>query len=179
MTFPTKEYYVDSLYGSVPFTPFVEAFHAPGASNVVVTPTAYDREEGAAPPPICETGCIAIPPFVLPYQVNVLPFFNDANFVPGSPSGVFGSVLTWLNIVPFGDDGNVTIDLTSGDGGHEFPGGVNSLGVAVTLSGLPTTGFMAYNVINAHAQPGLLANYSGAFHHRSTSECTGSVDGCR
>ena len=37
---------------------------------------------------------------------------------------------------------------------------------------------MAYNVINTNAQPGLLANYSGLFRHRSTTSCFGDISGC-
>jgi hypothetical protein len=31
---------------------------------------------------------------------------------------------------------------------------------------------MGYNVINANANPGLLANYSGMFRHRASRSCT-------
>jgi hypothetical protein len=42
---------------------------------------------------------------------------------------------------------------------------------------------MVYNIINANAQPGTLANYGGAFPHRSTISCAGQgsstdVAGC-
>jgi len=38
---------------------------------------------------------------------------------------------------------------------------------------LPMTGFMVYNIINANAAPGRLANYGGAFAHRPSIACTG------
>jgi hypothetical protein len=39
------------------------------------------------------------------------------------------------------------------------------------LTGLPAIGFMTYNIINAQAQPGVLANYGGLFPHRSSISC--------
>jgi hypothetical protein len=47
---------------------------------------------------------------------------------------------------------------------------------AVALTGLPTVGFMVYNVVNANAQPGVLGNYGGVFAHRSTLACS-DIDG--
>jgi hypothetical protein len=38
------------------------------------------------------------------------------------------------------------------------------------LVGLPATGFWAANYVNANAQPGLLANYSGLHKHRGDRE---------
>jgi hypothetical protein len=49
------------------------------------------------------------------------------------------------------------------------------------LHGLPVAGFMVYNIINANAAPGKLANYGGSYVHRSTVSCTrGTTDprGC-
>jgi hypothetical protein len=42
------------------------------------------------------------------------------------------------------------------------------------LHGLPVTGFMAYNIVNANAAPGKLANYGGTFAHRANVSCTQS-----
>jgi hypothetical protein len=62
-------------------------------------------------------------------------------------------------------------------GGHRLTGsglGFASLpfGPSQGLYGVPVVGFMAYNVINAHAQPGRLANYGGVFPHHTTT-CSG------
>ena len=46
------------------------------------------------------------------------------------------------------------------------------------ISGVPASGFMAYNIIDAHAQPGRLANYGGAFAHRATFACEGPAGEC-
>ena len=179
VTFPTKSYYVDSLHGAVPFPPFEAPFAAPGAAPSRVAGNVYDREEGGyAFGGPCEGLCP--PPLPVPgldYQVNVIPIVESV--APAVVSGVFGSNLTGLSLTPYGDDGQIAIDLTdAGEANAVLPGGVDPQGNAVSLHGLPVTGFMAYNVINANAQPGMLANYSGVFHHRSTVACDGNVDGC-
>ncbi len=118
-----------------------------------------------------------LPEAILNYQVNVIPIVTSV--APAVVSGVFGSNLSSLSLAPYGDDGQIAIDLTDAGLSHAaLPGGIDPQGNAVSLRGLPVTGFMAYNVINAHAQPGLLANYSGVFHHRATIGCDGNVDGC-
>ncbi len=129
VTFPTKQFYVDDLYGSVPFPPFVDAFHAPGISTVTMVATHFDREEGSEQqPPACDqTGCMAYPPLTLGYEVNVLSYVEGSNltFAIGTPSRVLGSVLTYSALDPFGEQGFTTADLTVGDGGHILPGGVD------------------------------------------------------
>ena len=181
VTFPTKEFYVDTLYGDVPFAPFVEMFHAPGNSSVTAVATHFDREEGSEQqPPACEsTGCMAYPPLTLGYEVNVLSYVEGSHltFASGTPSRVLGSVLTYSALDPFGEQGVTALDLTTGDGGHILPGGVDSNGNDVLSFGLPTVGFMVYNIINAHAQPGMLANYGGAFAHRAAT-CIDNGNGC-
>jgi len=174
LTLPTKRFYVDSdRYPRAPADPFVEDFHAPGQSRVTLGLIAYDREELAADIPTCE-GCGPPRPInYLAYEVNVFGFINGA--VAGTPSGVFGSRLSWF-YQPYGgpsrgDAGWATMDLYSGDGGHILPGGTLSTGDAVTIVGLPVIGFMVYNVVNANAQPGVLGNYGGVFAHRSTLAC--------
>jgi hypothetical protein len=174
MTFPTKRFYVDEArYPQAPADPFVEAFHAPGQSRITLGRVAYDREELAADIQSC-SGCGPAPPInYFAYEVNVFGFINGA--VAGTPSGVFGSRLSWFYYpyggTPRGDAGWATMDLYSGDGGHVLPTGTLSTGDAVTIDGLPLVGFMVYNVVNANAQPGVLGNYGGGFAHRSTLAC--------
>jgi len=169
VTFPTKRFYVDdSLYSRAPADPFVEAFD--GESNVTVGINLYDREEGHTTRQGGFSPPVGTRPSSLPFEVNVISFLTDT--AAGDPSGVFGSFLR-PNIPPYGNDGWLALDLFSGDGGHILPGGVEDDGVtAVTMNGLPVTGFSAYNVINANAQPGLLANYGGLFRHRASRSCT-------
>jgi hypothetical protein len=176
VTFPTKRFYTDPLYGTSARSPFVEQFRAPGQSNVVVGVDMHDREEGRSTYFDGCSSCPGVPLPILAYEVNVVSFLNTQT--QGSVSGVFKSNLAHLNIPPFGEDGYVTLDLASRDAGtHNLPGGVDAEGTPVVLRGLPVAGFMAYNIINADAQPGMLANYGGAFRHRMTFSCVGG-QGC-
>lgn len=182
VTFPTKHLYVDELYGRVPFPPFAEMFHAPGISLIAATASHYDREEGASIQPApCETGgCVASPPLYLAYEVNVLSDIPGSSspatpFTSGTPSRVLGSTLTYSAFDPNGTSGFTVLDLASGDGGHVLPGGIAPNGEALTMDGLPTVGFMVYNIINTNAQPGLLANYGGLFAHKAMASCVGAA----
>ena len=103
--------------------------------------------------------------------------FVAAQTGAGDPSGVLGSFLR-PNIQPFAQYGWLKLDLFSGDGGHQLLGGVTPALVDVAFNGLPATGYMAYNVINTQAQPGLLANYGGLFRHRASRSCVGADPAC-
>jgi len=170
VTFPTKELYVDPFFvgsdGVMP--PFVETFGAstPGQSNVHFNAKIYDREEGVYPQ---VSGVPTTLPPSLPYEVNVVSFAQPGT--GGETSPVLGSHLVSAYLPPFGADGWARVDLASGDNGHQLRPDAND----VVLSGLPVTGFMVYNIINANAQPGLLANYGGTFPHRSTVSCDGDT----
>ena len=179
VTFPTKRYYTDDIYGGVPYQPFDQAF-SDGIAPVLMAGTIYDREEGSTPlGPDCDLCPPPFPPPELNYEVNVVSFLTLPAPTSGTPSGVFGSTLTSLNVTPYAGAGAVTLDLVGGSTtNHLLPGGVDPQGSAVTLRGLPVTGFMSYNIINTRAQPGMLANYGGSFHHRATTSCVGAVDEC-
>ena len=168
VTFPTKRFYVDPFYvGATPIAPFPTLFTAPGSAPATVGINIYDREEGTivqggfSPP--------GVNPSALPWEVNVISFLNPGDPNAGMLSGVFGSVLV-SNVAPYGDTGWLGLDLASGDGGHAMRPAVNG----DVLHGLPGTGFEAFDIINANAQPGLLANYGGLFRHRSNRQCTGT-----
>jgi hypothetical protein len=174
VTLPTKSFYTDPVYGSsVPAAPFESAF-TDGAASVSTSGTVYDREEGALDFGVCESLCPPPGNASLSYAVDVLPIDNAVT--QALVSGVFGSTLTPFAIPPYGDNGQIV--LRFGASPHQLPGGIDAAGNEIALIGLPVTGFMAYNVINTNAQPGMLANYSGLFRHRSTTACVGSVDGC-
>jgi hypothetical protein len=173
VTFTTKRFYVDSLYGVVPRDPFVEAFTA-GESNVTVVPSMYDQEEGFTSSPDDFSPPISTQPNALPFEVNVISFLTST--AAGDPSGVLGSLLR-PNINPYGAAGWLKLDLAAGDGGHFLPGGIDPTTAPVTFQGLPVTGFMVYDIINANAQPGLLANYAGLFRHRASRSCTTTTPG--
>jgi hypothetical protein len=164
VTFPTKHYY-----------------YANG-SSIRVTAGVYDREEGVTPiPPLCPPTCSDEPTW-LNYEVNVVGLQDAAHFNAGDPSGVFSSKLNTLFLPPNGDDGSILlrfypIDMQLGQvTGPLRLDMLDANGALVQIFGMPVTGFMAYNIINAHAQSGLLANYGGTFRHRSTMACAGA--GC-
>jgi hypothetical protein len=176
VTLPTRSFYTDPAETDVVLPPFFELFQD-GRSDTTAVGTLYDREEdavttlgvcsGICPPP----GNVQPPTF--PYAVNI------AAFAAGPPSQVFGS-----NVVPFhvqllgATAGNLTLSFVDSGNIQQLPGGTDGNGATFTLLGLPVTGFMAYNVINTNAQPGLLANYSGVFANRATASCAGSSTSC-
>jgi hypothetical protein len=178
-TFPTKRFYVDKLlYPAAVTAPFEEPFGGTvdGESRINLGVTTYDREElnsvivlPECPSPVDPVHCFNQSPF-LPYEVNVLSFLADGSTAP-TTSTVFGSNLfRTLNAV--GLTGWADVDLNAPGFGHVLGGGVSPTGGAVNINGLPVTGFYASNVINANADPGVLANYSGVFRHRAHRSCT-------
>jgi hypothetical protein len=180
VTFPTKHFYVDSLYGTVPRTPFENAFGPLGSADVAIWGTVFDREQNLVP--FGAGGlCQLCPSEALPYEVNVIGFGQPSE---DFTSPVLGSTLDAILMPLAGSAGNAVLQLKILDlresSAHSLPDGVDPhTGEPVTLVGLPVTGFMVYNVINAHAQPGMLANYSGLFPHHTTALCYGNVFGCQ
>ncbi|MBN8726612.1 MAG: hypothetical protein J0H15_02775 [Xanthomonadales bacterium] len=180
VTFPTKRFYVDKgLYPSAITSPFANAF-AGGISNVELSMVTWDQEElGSEGPnaPRCPSPptdeCFLTAPY-LPYEVNVITFLN----AEGDGTDVLGSALS-KTVPAVGLSGWGRIDLASGDAGsHVLGGGVTAGGADVAIPGLPATGFHANNVINANANPGLLANYSGVWRHRASRSCAGDDAAC-
>jgi hypothetical protein len=179
LSFPTKRFYVDAQPGGViagaanTFAPFEELFGAnnPGQSCVTMAggePRVFNREgdyEGAGGCPIL---CPPPPPTpALCLATNVVPFAN---------ASILGSELPVQNLVPLDDAGIVQFDLTGF--GHDMYTATNGN----VFHGLPVTGFAAMKFINGSvALPGggdALANYSAAYHHRATSNCTNNGGPC-
>jgi len=157
VTLPTRRFYIDSIY---PDYGVAEA--TPVVSDPKVALAVYDSEGGRALPENQER-------FALPFSTNVISFLTDAP--AGAPSGVFGSRLN-TNIAPTADSGSMRLDVTDHRSGSSASGFPRMQFGNFALYGTPVVGFMAYNIVNAQAQPGRLANYSGAFPHRTTA-CTG------
>ncbi|HKE48477.1 MAG TPA: hypothetical protein VKB52_10465 [Rhodanobacteraceae bacterium] len=145
-------------------------------------PEIRDREEGIVTPP-CNFCTF---PTQLTHVVNVIAVTYDATYTPGTPTGVLGSPLNNVEWEPFGNAGSlrlsfdfeiVELDLPPRDAN----GGLLMLDEnqnSVRLLGAPAAGFMVYNIINAQAQPGRLANYGGAFAHHATFKCQGPASEC-
>lgn len=174
VTLPTREFYTDPALAQTVVPPFGALFQN-GRSDTFVGGAVYDREEGEVTPITACTLCPPVaPPPSFPYAINVVRFvnFNGASLVFGS------SVIPFSLQLISATTGNAVMNLVDTTGVQQLPDGTDADGNTVTLLGLPVTGFMAYNVINANAQPGLLANYSGAFAHRATASCVGSSPSC-
>jgi hypothetical protein len=150
VTFPTRAHHVDALYTATVIGPFVDPAVA-GQSTVTVDAWVRDEAQGSAATPV---------ELQLANQVNVISV--RALTAPGTPSGVVGSSLA-VDVAPRGDAGWMRLDLAGGDDGHALPAATD----ATVVQGLPAAGFMVYNIINANAAPGRLANYGGAFAHRT------------
>ena len=159
VTFPTKQFYVDSLYGNVPKPPFDHAF-TNGGAEVAVTGSIFDREQtGFDFGESCEPQCYSS----LMYQTNVVAI---GGFAPDFTSRVLGSELDSLALA-VNESGSAIMRLSDTSGARVLRGTLDlPNGQDLSLHGLPVTGFMVYNIVNANAAPGVLANYSGAFPHR-------------
>jgi hypothetical protein len=180
VTFPTKHYYTDAqAYAGVPRAPFGASFAA-GRADTFVDATFHDQS-GATEPVNPSEDCGFICPVLrvpLPFEVNVLSIMHSA---ADNSSGVLGSQLSsvlypYLSLPSIEVAGWVSMDLGSAHEPHDLPGG-HANGRALTLHGLPLTGFMVYNIINSNAAPGRLANYGGVFPHRSSVSCSNDDTG--
>ncbi len=183
VTFPTKRFYADKqLYPSTITQPFQGAFAAPGGSVMTasygITPLDHD---GSFNLPRCagtpDDTCIEASYLQrFRYETNIVPF---ARASATDPSKIFGSRLFPPYDIATGSpiDGHpefgagwVHLDFLPGFEVGSLGGGEQRLSsgehVAIELHGAPATGFMVYNVVNANAAPGTLANYGGAFAHR-------------
>lgn len=167
VSFPTKPFYTDAVFYNLTApgykAPFVESFGqvVAGQSRVQTSCTAYDQEALALGG---STACT----LTLPYTVNLVSFLNTDAEHP--VSGVFGAALA-TNLRPSAQAGYVHLGLDPANERHVLGSGLTEQGT-VELNGLPAVGFMVYNIINANAQAGQLANYGGVFPHRSTISCT-------
>jgi len=176
VTFPTKRFYVDRLIvGNTPIQPFEEVFA--GQSCVEVGISYWDREERVpasspgdfSPPPPDR------PPSSLCYEAQAVTFQKAADYnADDGVSKVLGSNLT-SNVDPRANNfssGWMNLNLD--------PNGDRNLRASaelISLTGLPTTGFLAVNYINSNQAPGVLSNYSALYRHRASRECVAVTAG--
>lgn len=158
ITLPTQRYYTDpALSGSATaLAPFSSPFQAPGVARVeFYEPRIYDRDGSSCG----GTYCLYEAPFHVDHAVNAVTFAQPDEV--GMPSGVFGSRLV-AYLYPYADAGHVLLPeavmhrIVGEDVGPLERGWL-------CVRGLPAIGFMAYNLVNANAQPGRLANYGGVY----------------
>jgi hypothetical protein len=178
VTMPTKGAYVDVASVTAVRAPFTNAFGDDGRACEALTISYWNREEqqpGATPgsvdfipPP--PSGSPNVPSICASAQVVAI---NQAAVTSGGPSAVLGSsypaglrtvtvqgpVFTsgWMRIafdnpLQLGWQNVLNNRLNQ-------PGGL-------AYAGLPVTGFWAVSYTNPNAQPGILAQYSGAIGHR-------------
>ncbi len=185
VTFPTKQFYVDSLLYAAPQRPFSSPFRNGQAPDDAMAYKVYGSDGNnwwkALMPHGCGSPADASCPRPItsfPWQVNTLAFLNMRNLGSersNTVSGVFGSRLA-IPPYTYAYDHDDWFDPGSGTLTLEFSSqglyGHDPEGRAVWLLGLPVSGFMAYNIINANAAPGKLANYGGTFRHRKTFACS-------
>jgi hypothetical protein len=177
VTLPTKRFYVDPGTGiTTSITPFEELFGqtTDGLSCFLIGISIYDREErttgqsscGFSP---CPPGR---PPSSLCYETNVITFAPN-----GGTTSILGSALT-SNIAPLDATGWLSLNLQAATPGtiaaHDLRAATNGN----VFSGLPVTGFQATNFVNSNVTAGVLANYSGAYRHRGSRDCTNAGGGC-
>jgi hypothetical protein len=205
ITFPTKRLHVEEplTLDKLPFTSDYLGDDAPYTDLIGACETIdvsfYNREEKvpgqiptdlifSPPPPNVEA-----PGLTLCYEAQVVTFnqptvgevlFGD------DPSAVLGaSFARNLNLCQvYNNDGSCQGGGTFVEGWlrMQLGNGINNFlpvgdGLADPesgeniLVGLPATGFWAANYVNAGAQPGLLANYSGLHKHRGDREAVVGV----
>jgi hypothetical protein len=163
VTFPTKRFYVDPaiVKADTAIPPFENIFD--GTSCFGISLAYYDREEqqpvgsiGFSPPPITGGNYLC-------YEAQVITF-NQTGVEPGVGSSILGSLLA----------SNVDV-YTSGWLDLGFPNSDEALTPSFegnVFMGLPVTGFLVTNYVNAHAAPGVLGNYSGLYRHRISRDVT-------
>ena len=178
VNFPTKRFYVDTVYNSTaPVQPFEEAFglgaSGHGLSCTEVGITIYDREEntttlkgcGFSP---CPPGQ---PPSSLCHETNVITFNASGT------ASILGSTLTSNISPPAGATaGWVGLNLQA-TGTPTQPHLLRAASNGNVFAGLPLNGFQATNFVNGNLG-GVLANYSGAYRHRISRLCTNAAGGC-
>ncbi|MFZ2237564.1 MAG: hypothetical protein WBP11_07770 [Dokdonella sp.] len=180
VTFPTKAFYVDALFGGSPaIPPFTRSYNGSASAGVnryscvAVGLKIYDQEEktpggnnpGFSPPPP------GAPPSSLCKETNVISFLN-VNVAPTS-SGVLGSTLiTNVNPAANGAAGWLRVNFDATTEPHAMLAATNGN----VFRGLPVTGFYAMNIVNSNVTvidgvQATLANYSGVFNHRKSRNC--------
>jgi len=170
VTFPTKRFYTDpALLQTAPARlPFDTRFgeSAAGIAPVVSGPTWLNREVDG------DIGCGFLcpsnsPTFSLLYAANVVPF--------GTIDSAFDSHLLITDPIPvdsyqFGA-GHLLLSLIDDWNGEHAERHVLASADGFSFAGLPAIGFAAIDYVNGNVTPGTMANYSGAFRHRSSVAC--------
>lgn len=186
VTFPTKRFYVDTLYtggaGTAPIIPFESAF-VKGLSCDVVGISLFDREENTTSTPTCGfSPCPpGQPPSSLCHETNVISFGGTSILGSGLTSNIATSALGsngWLGL-SFTDathgGTSAAADAHASRPSVAGTSGTITATAGVIFYGLPVTGFEAEDFVNGNLN-GVLANYSGVYRHRN-SRCASTGAG--
>jgi hypothetical protein len=178
VNFPTKRFYVDSLYTATTtaIIPFEESFenspNGDGLSCARIAITIYDREENTSTPGGC--GFSPCPPgqpdSSLCHETNVITFNQSGT------ASILSSNLA-SNIQPIGTAGWVGLDLTLTSTATR-PHNLNPSNNGNVFTGLPITGFEAVNFVTGDPNGAILSNYSGAYRHRISRLCANGGGAC-
>jgi hypothetical protein len=176
VTFPTKRFYVDTLYApTAPIAPFESAFSdsasTQGLSCDVVGISIFDREERTTSTPTC--GFSPCPPGQPPSSIC-----HETNVITFGGSSILASNLASNIASPYAS-GWVQLSFTDATHGgtaaatHMHASRADNNGTI--FYGLPVTGFEAEDFVNGSVG-GVLANYSGVYRHRN-SRCADTTAG--
>ncbi len=176
VTFPTKRFYTDpALAGSTARAPFDIVFgtdvSAPAAACSPLAYQYFSREELTT-----TSGVDFAEPFpqtaAVCYATTLISFLG---------SSLLGSALVregypYPSIYAIADPsvfpaGHARFDFTHNSNGVFQTAHTLTSRNSVTFTGLPAIGFAAIDYVNGNVTPGTLANYSGAYPHRSTVNC--------
>jgi hypothetical protein len=177
VTFPTKRFYVNHAAPADP--PFTDVFPDNGSACEEIGIAYWDREEQVPGTPPGTIDFSPLPPEtpagvpVLCYEAQVVTFNQEAAVTAGA-SLIFGSTYA-SNINTL--IGTPPDEFTANTGHAQLnfdtdPDHVLTDALGTEYAGLPVTGFWSVNYVNAAAQPGKLANYSGAYRHRASRSIT-------
>ncbi|HET8940552.1 MAG TPA: hypothetical protein VFN13_01010 [Rudaea sp.] len=179
VTFPTKRFYVDSLYTATTsaYPPFEQGFSEviPGLSCDVIGINIFDREENTTSQTTC--GFSPCPPGQPPSSLC-----HETNVITFGGASILGSTLT-SNITPIGHNGWLGLSFTDATHGGTSPAAnshpMRPDNAGTVFYGLPVTGFEAVNFVNGNVG-GVLANYSGVYRHRGSrcADTTANAGAC-
>ncbi|HET7064670.1 MAG TPA: hypothetical protein VFI49_10390 [Rudaea sp.] len=178
VTLPTKRFYTDpALLGAnqarAPFNAMFSGAEG-GTSCSPISPAIFSREEDGLIG-WCGFGvCPPEPEYTLCYGANVLTMGSGESVLAThlAHSGAGGSSVI---PVPF-RSGQLRIDLNRYANGSDAAYVPLNSANGPALYGLPAFGFLAMRYINGNVTPGVLANYSGDYPHRSRVICTNSTN---
>ena len=197
VTFPTKNFYVDTARNggsTTPVAPFTSNWYATSADmtpacEVVMLDSVWDREEATVVTP---EGDVRLPtvspslsvqpdpivPFELCYETTVIRFGSASDEL--EQSEVLGSYnFTTVDVDNLGfKEGWMRLQLSSYPHDADENGVIDSTEQALTreplsnLMGLPVIGFKVERYINGYVEGNKVANYGATVTHKATRKAT-------